>query len=598
MSTRERVRSRSRTRTRVLVAVLIISVATLSFLSALIIPLYTYPGVSWTSIIQAKEANPGVAMVTIINPDNGPGFSIDQNYVNGINSLRAAGVVVLGYDHTSYGARPLATVEADINSYKSWYNLSGIFFDEMANVAGYEGYYSTLNQYAKSVGFNFTVGNPGSAVPASYIGTMDVIVAYENQGVPNTASLAAMTNGVPANHFAVIAYGVNVWNGSEVSSIYNYASYVYVTNDTLPNPYGALTGDFSKMVADLSSPFQSSVPLTVKSVDGAGTPIAGVYTLITSTNGAAVASGDTPLTTSVTRGAGYVVSVANYGSSVFKHWDDGGTSASQTVTVPGSTILTATYGPVVPTTASMTIQSYATAGAPIAGVPATVTSNGNSVMTGVTPLTFAGTIGASYTVSIGSINGYVFENWNGGSSSQAQTVTLTQNTTLTAFYTVVLQTTSTSTPSTTSTSPTSSTTSSTPTTTTSTTSTTPISTTSISSTSSGTGSTSVTSPTSSTTSTSPSSSTSSTISASSTIFTSSTTSTISGSSTASSTSMPSSSIGAASSSTGSTSPSSSASSTGNSTSSPGLLFGIGALVVVVAVTTAATLLIWRRASGS
>ncbi|HVC27528.1 MAG TPA: spherulation-specific family 4 protein [Nitrososphaerales archaeon] len=566
MTSRERVRSRSRTRTRVLVAVLIISVATLSFLSALIVPLYTYPGVSWTSIIQAKEANPGVAMVTIINPDNGPGFSIDQNYVNGINSLRAAGVVVLGYDHTSYGARPLATVEADINSYKSWYNLSGIFFDEMANVAGYEGYYSALNQYAKSVGFNFTVGNPGSAIPASYIGTMDVIVAYENQGVPNTASLAAMTNGVPANHFAVIAYGVNVWNGSEVSNIYNYASYVYVTNDTLPNPYGALTGDFSKMVTDLSSPFQSSVPLTVKSVDGAGTPIAGVYTVITSTNGAAVASGDTPLTTSVPRGVGYEVSVANYGSFVFKHWDDGGTSASQTVTVPGSTTVTATFGPVVSTTASMTIQSSVSTGAPIAGVPITVTSNGNTVTTGVTPLTFAGTIGASYTVSIGIPNGYIFDDWNGGGTGQALAVALTQNTTLTAFYTMAQQSTSTSMSSTTSTSHTSSTTSTTRTSTTSAYSTKSVSITA-SSASSTTGSTSVTSSTSSSGSTS------------------------------SSTNTPSTSTGAASSSTSSTSRSSSASSTGNPTSSSGLLFGIGALVVVVAVTAAASLLIWRKPSG-
>jgi hypothetical protein len=116
---RERIRSRSRIRTRILVAAVIVTVVTLSFLGALIVPLYTYPGVSWTNIINAKHANPGVAMVTIINPDTGPGASKDQNYVSGINNLRAAGVVVLGYDHTSYAARPLADVEADINSYKS-----------------------------------------------------------------------------------------------------------------------------------------------------------------------------------------------------------------------------------------------------------------------------------------------------------------------------------------------------------------------------------------------------------------------------------------------------------------------------------------------
>src|ERR1700676_998467 len=160
MTRRERERSRSRIRTRTVVVVLIASAVTLSFLGALIVPLYTYPGVSWSAIISAKQANPSVAMVVIINPDNGPGTAKDQNYVTGINNLRAAGIVVLGYDHTSWAARPLADVKADINSYKSWYNASGIFFDEMSNVPGDEGYYSTLNQYSKSLGLNFTVGNP------------------------------------------------------------------------------------------------------------------------------------------------------------------------------------------------------------------------------------------------------------------------------------------------------------------------------------------------------------------------------------------------------------------------------------------------------
>jgi Spherulation-specific family 4 len=70
-----------------------------------------------------------------------------------VNDLRAAGVVVLGYDPTIYGGRGSADVIADIDSYKSWYALSGIFFDEMSNVPGYEGYCTTLNAYSKSVGF-------------------------------------------------------------------------------------------------------------------------------------------------------------------------------------------------------------------------------------------------------------------------------------------------------------------------------------------------------------------------------------------------------------------------------------------------------------
>ena len=343
MPSRERERSRSRIRTRVLVAVLIASMVTVSFIAAILIPLYSYPGVDWTAIVQAKEANPSVAMVVIINPDNGPGQSKDQNYVQGVNSLRSAGVVVLGYDHTSYAARPLSDVIADINSYKSWYNINGIFFDEMSNVPGNENYYTTLNQYTKSIGLNLTVGNPGSSIPASYLGTLDVIVTYENQGVPDSSSLASITNGMPKNDFAVIAYGADQFNASAVSNIFNYASYVYVTNNTLPNPYGALTGDFSKLVSLLANPNPVSVPLNVKSVNAAGTPIVGLLTSITSINGSAVASGNTPLTYSVSSGAGYVVSVANYGGFVFDHWNDGSTNPVMTLTVTQGTTLTAYF---------------------------------------------------------------------------------------------------------------------------------------------------------------------------------------------------------------------------------------------------------------
>jgi hypothetical protein len=345
MTSRVRVRSRSRIRKKVAIALLVGSLITISSLAAIIVPLYSYPGVDWNAIIAAKQANPGVSMVVIINPDNGPGLSQDPNYVTGVNNLRAAGVIVLGYDHTSYAARPLSVVIADVNSYKAWYNLSGIFFDEMSNVPGNENYYSTLNQYAKSVGLPFTVGNPGGTVPASFQGTMDVIVTYENQGVPGTASLASITGGLPKNTFAVIAYGVDSFNASAVSNIFDYANYVYVTNDTLPNPYGAVTGDFSKLVslvAGLGKPQMTST-LNVLSVDSAGTPIVGLQTTIASTTGSTLDAGYTPLTYSAPSGSELLVSVANYGSFVFSHWSDGGTNPLRALEVTTSTTLTAYY---------------------------------------------------------------------------------------------------------------------------------------------------------------------------------------------------------------------------------------------------------------
>jgi hypothetical protein len=284
---------------------------------------------------------------------------------------------------------------------------------------------------------------------------MDVIVSYENQGVPNTASLVAMTDGVAANHFAVIAYGVNVWNGSSVSNIFNYASYVYVTNETLPNPYGALTGDFSKLVALLGP--QTSVPLTVNSVNAAGTPIAGLFTVIKSTNGSAVGSGYTPLTLSVPSGAGYVVSIANYGSFVFNHWNDGTLTPTKTLTMTQGTTLTASYSSTLATTVTMTIQSATLVGAQINGLSATVTSNGNIVKTGLTPLTFTATVGTQYMVSIGNSGGYVLDHWDDGTTTPARPAMLTQNATITPYFgptATSTATTTATTPATTTTAPT------------------------------------------------------------------------------------------------------------------------------------------------
>ncbi|MGA2665574.1 MAG: spherulation-specific family 4 protein [Nitrososphaerales archaeon] len=389
-----RTRSRGRLRRKAAVVLLVGSLLTLSFLGAVIIPLYSYPGVGWNEIIAAKEANPGVAMVVIINPDNGPGPSRDPAYVTGVDDLRAAGIIVLGYDHTSYAARSLLAVTADIDSYKDWYNLSGIFFDEMSSVPGNEGYYSLLNQYAKSVGLPFTVGNPGMDVPASYQGTMDVIVSYENQGVPGSASLASITDGMSKNNYAVIAYGVDTFNASAVSNIFDYANYVYVTNGTQPDPYGAVTGDLSKLVELIAGlgRAQTSANLTVRSVDGAGTPIVGLWTTVASANGTAVGSGYTPLTEPVSIGAVYTVSASNYGRFVFSHWSDGDTSPVTTLTLTQATTLTAYYG-----TSSSNTTTSSTSSSGSTGYSTSTTSSGRTTTT--SPSNSASTTTTSHSAS-------------------------------------------------------------------------------------------------------------------------------------------------------------------------------------------------------
>ena len=140
--------------------------------TGLIVPLYSYPGSDWSNLVWAKQVNPNVPMVAIVNPSDGPGWYKDPNYVSGIDSLQSAGITVVGYVWTDYGARSVASAEADIAAYRDWYGVNGVYLDQMSNVPGYEWYYSTLNSYAKSIGMTLVVGNPGASVPSSYIGTV------------------------------------------------------------------------------------------------------------------------------------------------------------------------------------------------------------------------------------------------------------------------------------------------------------------------------------------------------------------------------------------------------------------------------------------
>lgn len=229
--------------------------------SGLIIPLYTYPGSTWLSVIQAKLANPSVPIIATINPSNGPGTAQDTNYVSGINSLANAGVHVVGYVYTQYGARSLSSVEADILAYARWYNVSGIFFDEMSNLASSAMYYRALATYANSLGLKLTVGNPGTSGTA-VVGIFDILVIYENQGLPAISSLEAYAHS--RENFAFISYAVGSLNASQLWEASAYSGWLYATNGVPPNPYDSLPPYFASEASTLGQPPSASIIFPTK----------------------------------------------------------------------------------------------------------------------------------------------------------------------------------------------------------------------------------------------------------------------------------------------------------------------------------------------
>jgi hypothetical protein len=309
--------------------------------TGLIVPLYSYPGSNWTNLVWAKQVNENVPIIAVVNPNDGPGWSQDINFVLGINTLQSAGVSVIGYVWTDYGARSITNAEADILAYKNWYGVNGIYLDQMSNIPGWEWYYSTLNSYAKSLGMTLVVGNPGASVPPSFVGTVDSIVIYENSGSPSLSSLSQY-QGEGKGNFAVVAYSVSSLDAAYVQAASSDIGYIYLTDGAWPNPYSSDASYLDGLAQTLASIDVGSGggqggagTISVTTIDRSGNEVWGLYTTL-SQGGAVIQSCFSPCTFTVYGGQTYQVGVSNYGWYSFAQWGDGTGSSYYTVSEPQS----------------------------------------------------------------------------------------------------------------------------------------------------------------------------------------------------------------------------------------------------------------------
>ncbi len=220
-----------------------------------IIPLYTSPAWGdWAAVAATKRAHPSVPVLAVIDPASGPGTAALSEYMAGIAKLTAAGVKVIGYVHTSYGKRAPAEIQADINRWHSLYSgVTGIFLDEMANTPGSEAMYKNATSYAKSHGFDYTIGNPGADGGPSYLGSVDTMLIYESGGLPSTTFLAGWHTAHDRRNFGIIPYGIASVNPAFVRTAAASCGYVFLSNDQLPNPWDTLPSYLDQLVSVLAT---------------------------------------------------------------------------------------------------------------------------------------------------------------------------------------------------------------------------------------------------------------------------------------------------------------------------------------------------------
>jgi len=213
----------------------------------ILVPAYFYPvaGGFWNALNQAAERVP---LIAILNPDNGPSTSVNSDYTSAVSALRNAGGRVIGYVYSSYAARPLSEVKADIDRYHAFYTIDGFFIDEMTNDtdAGHLAYYEALYQYIEAKQSSYlVVGNPGINTPSSYLArpAVDALVTFENNtGYPQYVP-DPWTQTQPATAFAHLCYDVptpdTMTNYAQLAVARN-AGYLYLTDDRGSNPWDVL----------------------------------------------------------------------------------------------------------------------------------------------------------------------------------------------------------------------------------------------------------------------------------------------------------------------------------------------------------------------
>jgi Spherulation-specific family 4 len=218
-----------------------------------IVPLYAYPTYfDSTGDYQTMMAGAPTASIVVLNGNSGPPSPMTADWSNQVTILHAAGMRAVGYVATDYGLGNIATIEAQVALWYSYFpNLDGIFYDEGDYTTGSVPYYTTLYEYVKSLGtgLGMVVLNPGAPPAEGYMACSDILCICENTYTYYVNSYAATQPDwlayYPASRFYHIIEGVTTTQELAqvlaLSRTFN-VGWVYAI-DTNPGGYTSLTGD-------------------------------------------------------------------------------------------------------------------------------------------------------------------------------------------------------------------------------------------------------------------------------------------------------------------------------------------------------------------
>jgi hypothetical protein len=215
------------------------------------VPGYFYPGDAWS----VSERSVPLLRYLIVNPASGPGQAPDPAYVSAVASARAAGVQLLGYSSTTWGRRPTASVQAELNAYRDWYGIRDIFLDEVATSPGQLAYYEALANRVRAAGGQVAL-NPGTVPDEAYAGICDLLVVFEGPWASYRSwRPPAWQRRHPQVRFWHLVHDTPASRLDAALSLASRrsADVVYVTDDVMDNPWDRLPSYWTRQLRAIRS---------------------------------------------------------------------------------------------------------------------------------------------------------------------------------------------------------------------------------------------------------------------------------------------------------------------------------------------------------
>jgi len=210
----------------------------------LVVPAYFHPAVSpqqW----QWLAGHASRVRLVILNVASGPGSGRQDVFGTAVDLLHQAGVRVAGYVDTGYGRRDARAVLAEAASYRDWYGVQGVCFDQVASDAGHLGYYAAVADRSRALGAEVVFFNHGTHPAPGYAQHADLIGSFEGTWQSfQRLCVPDWTRRWPPSKFYHVVHSVPAarigaaWR----LALSRHAGSVYITERDGPNPYDGLPG--------------------------------------------------------------------------------------------------------------------------------------------------------------------------------------------------------------------------------------------------------------------------------------------------------------------------------------------------------------------